>query len=421
MPPELVTTLLARGFGGLPRLGPTPLPARFLGRRAVLLRGPDGVAAFYDASRTARRGAVPAVLSDVLFGRGAVHGFDDAEHRVRKGLFTAALAPERVDGLLAEAAAGWNSALDRWSRATTVVLFDEAVEVLGGAVLRWSGVSEALGADPAADGRRSADLARIVDGFGSAGPRYLRARRARRRCEGWAAQAVRAARSHGAGSSALQDIATHRDGAGELLPEPLAAVELLNVLRPTVAVAWLVTQAAVALHDDPGWRDLVRLAPDERAGELSTAVAHEVRRRFPFVPALAARARRDLEVGGVHVPAGHRLVLDVVGTHRDAEQWPDPETFDPDRFVGQGECPVSRAYAPQGAGDARTGHRCPGEPATVRLLAQAVRVLCDGPHDGEFTWPPQDLRQADRPVPSRPASGVVLQVRAGARGRGVNA
>ncbi|GAA0292864.1 cytochrome P450 [Kineococcus aurantiacus] len=411
--PELVFSLLLRGFDGLPRLRPAPLPARLLGRRAVLLRGPEGVRTFYDSSRTSRTGAVPAVLSDVLFGRGAVHGLDDAEHRVRKELFTTVLAPERVDGLVTAAAQEWDRAAARWRSGPPVVLFDEAVGVLGRAVLRWSGVrgdhDHHGERDERTTTRRAHDLATIVDGFGSAGPRHLRARAARHRCERWARAAVRdtrAGRLTPPAGSALEEVSRYRGPGGDVLDERLAAVELLNVLRPTVAVAWLVTQAAVALHDDPGWRDLVRDAPPERAQELAVAVAHEVRRRHPFVPALAARARRGTEVGGVRLRAGDRLVLDVVGTHRDPAQWPDPELFDPGRFAGQGECPVSHAFAPQGAGDARTGHRCPGEPATVRLLAQAVRVLC---HE-DLRFPPQDLRAPARPVPSRPASGVVLDV-----------
>ncbi|MFD0484476.1 cytochrome P450 [Kineococcus sp. GCM10028916] len=406
--PDLLLTLVTRGFDGLPRLSGAPLPTRLMGRRALLLRGPQGVRTFYDSSRTARSGAVPGVLSNVLFGRGAVHGLDDAEHRVRKELFTSVLAPENVQSLLTESGAQWRRTVLGWQRGRgRFVLFEEAVHVLGRSVLRWSGVSD--GEDEQRDTRRAHDLMLIVDGFGSAGRRFLRARAARSRCERWARDAVRQARAGGAaGSSALGAIAHHRDTHGDLLDERTAAVELLNVLRPTVAVAWLVCQAAVALHENPDWRDIV-LAADaagDRGGaeELAVAVAHEVRRRYPFVPALAARVRRDGEVDGQRLRRGDRLVIDVVGTHRDPAEWPRPEAFDPDRFLGQGMCPVSHAFLPQGAGDARTGHRCPGEPATVRLLAQAVRVLASVEH----RLPAQDLRMAPRPVPSRPASGYLL-------------
>ncbi|WP_432496141.1 cytochrome P450 [Kineococcus gypseus] len=410
--PELLLTLLVRGFDALPALrrarggaAGEPVRARLLGRPALVVRGPLGVRAFYDGSLVARRGAVPAPLSRVLFGRGAVHGLDDAEHRARKALFTGALAPDRVDGLVDAAAAEWARAVRAWPGRERVVVFDEAVGVLGRAVLRWAGA----GAGREVDTARAADLAAIVDGFGSAGPRLLRARRARERCERWAARAVRDVRTgrrHAPAGSALALVAAHRDERGRALDERTAAVELLNVLRPTVAVAWLVAQAAVALHESPRWRAAVGAArtggPDPSGTAL--AVAHEVRRRYPFVPALAGRLRRDAEVAGHRLRAGDRLVLDVVGTHRDPARWPGPEQFDPGRFDGAGVCPASPALVPQGGGDARTGHRCPGEPATVRLLAQAVEVLSAL----ALVVPPQDLRMPARPVPSRPASGFTV-------------
>lgn len=412
---DLLLTLVTRGFDGLPALRPSRLRSRLLGRPALVVRGAQGLRTFYDASLTRRTGAVPAVLSDVLFGRGAVHGLDDAEHQVRKDLFTGVLDDEGVQALLVETGREWRRVVGRWPGRDRVVLFEEAVHVLGRSVLRWSGVSAACGGgverhDLRRDTRRAHDLADVVDGFGSVGPRFVRAKAARHRCERWARAAVRAARQESTGdrTDVLTAIARHRDGHGALLPERVAAVELLNVLRPTVAVAWLITQAAVALHENEEWRDLVAAADvaGDRGGaeELAVAVGHEVRRRYPFVPALAARLRRDADVLGPPLHRGDRLVLDVVGTHRDPAEWPEPERFDPDRFLGQGECPVSGSFAPQGAGDARTGHRCPGEPATVRLLAQAVRVLASVDH----VVAAQDLRMAARPVPSRPASGYVL-------------
>jgi fatty-acid peroxygenase len=57
--------------------------------------------------------------------------------------------------------------------------------------------------------------------------------------------------------SALQVISAHRALDGELLPPGVAAVELLNVLRPTVAVALYVTFAAHALHQYPECRERI--------------------------------------------------------------------------------------------------------------------------------------------------------------------
>jgi len=60
---------------------------RLLGRDALLVRGAEGVAVFYDGDRTARHGAMPAIVQQTLFGRGSVHSLDGEEHRHRKSTF----------------------------------------------------------------------------------------------------------------------------------------------------------------------------------------------------------------------------------------------------------------------------------------------------------------------------------------------
>src|SRR3954471_471911 len=84
--------------------------SRLLGRRAVVLRSPDGARAFYDESLVRRRDAIPAPLTWLLFGRGAVHGLDAPEHRDRKGMFLELLAPERLVPLVEAAEAEFRGA-----------------------------------------------------------------------------------------------------------------------------------------------------------------------------------------------------------------------------------------------------------------------------------------------------------------------
>ncbi len=201
-------------------------------------------------------------------------------------------------------------------------------------------------------------------------------------------------------------IAHHRDPSGELLDVRTATTELHNVLRPTVAISWFVSFAALALYRHPQWRQRLRYGD----GNLLRAFAHEVRRLFPFVPVLAARARHDdLDWDGHHLPAGGLVILDVHGTNHDPRHWPNPDTFDPDRFVGHDPDPYT--LIPQGGGDRTTGHRCPGEDITIELLAGAVHALTALDYD----VPAQDLTYSLRRVPTRPRSGVVFtDVRASA-------
>ncbi len=191
-----------------------------------------------------------------------------------------------------------------------------------------------------------------------------------------------------------------RDPRGRPLPERVAAVELLNVLRPTVAVAWLVAFAAKALHEHPDWRDRIA-SGDQRALD---AFGQEVRRLYPFTPWLAARARQKQDILGVPVRRGQLVVLDVYGTLHDGAEWPDPDRFDPGRFLTNeinGD-----ALVPQGGGEVATGHRCPGEAVALTTLAVAVRALATLPH----TLPAQDFTYDLTQMPTRPRSGVVLTI-----------
>jgi fatty-acid peroxygenase len=252
----------------------------------------------------------------------------------------------------------------------------------------------------------------MVDGFGTLGPRHWRARRARHRCEAWLADLVRDVRCgrHTApAGSALDVVSTHRDAGGALLEPRVAAVELLNVVRPTVAVSWFIAFAAHALHRWPACRDRLR------AGDpaYTEAFVHEVRRFYPFAPFVGGRAARALTWGGEHVPAGAMVLLDIFGQNHHPELWPDPYRFDPDRFLGRRPGPFD--LVPQGGGDPATGHRCPGEGNTVALLAALALRLARL----EYEVPEQDLTIPLDRIPARPASGFVITgVRAPARESG---
>jgi fatty-acid peroxygenase len=364
MTPELTLRLLRRGYTALPGLGSgEAVPARMLGRRALVVRGAEGARVFYDPSLARRKHAIPAPLALLLFGRGAVHGLDDEAHAARKRMFLGLLDDAAVATVAARARAELAQAASYWPLRPRVVVADELVEAYGAAVLSWSGAGL-----PAGERRRRAHMmAQIVDGFGAARGTYGRAWLARARADRWATglvRDVRRGRRRPPEGSPLHEVAL---GAGRDLAAWTAGVELLNVLRPTVAVSWLGCFAVLALQQHPQWRDRVR--DDARARR---AFAQEVRRTAPFVPALTARARRDLVWHGQRLPAGRRLVLDVRGTNLDPAVWPDPETFDPGRFLGRE--PDAYEMVPQGGGPV-TGHRCPGEGLTLALLEATLEVV----------------------------------------------
>ncbi|WP_051551264.1 cytochrome P450 [Nocardioides sp. URHA0020] len=397
---DLSWALWRAGYRALPEersahAGAPAYPSRLVGRRAVVVRGRDGTRLFYDPTVIQRRGAIPPPLADLLFGRGAVHGLDDEAHAERKAMFLQVLAAERVEPLALAIGTDLQRRARSW-RGRDVQLHSELVEVYGAAVLAWAGI-DCTGAQAR---RTSHHLAHIVDGFGGAGAAYPRGWAARIRADRWArrlVQSVRDGQRRPPPGSPLELIAT---GPGRDLDARTAGVELLNLLRPTVAVAWPATFAALALAQHEQWRPLLR---GDDASARRTAFGHEVRRTCPFVPALAGTARSTAEIHGERVEPGDLVVLDVPGTNHDAQAWTEPDEFLPERFADVEPDPYE--FVPQGGGDPRTGHRCPGEPLTVRMLAETLRVLAEVDY-AVVSSPSYDATR----IPTLPARGLMVRV-----------
>jgi fatty-acid peroxygenase len=378
------------------RNGTDVFEVRLLGRRVICMGGAQAARLFYDETRFARHGALPGFVQKTLVGQAGVQTLDGLRHRYRKRLFTEVVTDESVERLAELVAAEWRDTLRSAGR---FVLFDEAARVLTRATVPWAGMPmPAAGADALAH-----NLTATVDGFATIGPRNWRGRMARARTEMWAQRVIEDVRQGNlrpAEGTAARVAAMYKDMDGRLLDRQTAAVELLNVVRPTVAIAWYVTFVAHALRLRPEWRERLRDADEPTI----TAFTEEVRRFYPFAPFLAAKVIRDFEWSGLNFWAGDFALLDVYGTDHDPDLWEDPESFEPERFL-LGHAHQGFGFIPQGGGDVNEGHRCPGEPITLRLIKQAA-VWLSGL---EYEVPPQDLEiRLDR-IPARVRSGFVME------------
>lgn len=387
------------------RHGTDTFATRLMLRPVVCMQGAEA-ARFFTETPVTRRGAIPRPFFALVQDFGSVATLDGEMHRRRKRLFLDMMSDESLARLERISDAEWDRAAGRWRGADRVILLPAAEELLCRVACEWAGVPRV---EPEIE-RRARELAAMVDGAGSIGTRNVRGHVCRRSAERWAAATIRGIRAGElpAGSptpSPATAIAQHRDADGRPLAETVAAVELLNLLRPIVATARFVAFAALALHRYPQAREAV--ADGDAARE--TAFVHEVRRFYPFFPAIGGRTLAGSTWRGESLPRGQWILLDLYGTNRDPRSWQQPDRFLPERFLRWPGDPYT--FIPQGAGDHPSGHRCPGEWATIALMRSAVRALT-----GEITYtvPDQDLGIRPSHLPPRPASGFVIRPRTGA-------
>ncbi|MCB0122844.1 MAG: cytochrome P450, partial [Caldilineaceae bacterium] len=323
---------------------------------------------------------------------------DEAAHRHRKAMLMSIMTPARVAELADLMEHRWYVALEQWQEQEEIVLFDELRPLLCRTVCEWSGVP--LPADEVE--KRAKQIGARIDGAGAVGPKQWRGQWARRRTEAWITDVIRDVRDGQLDpppESALSIISHHRDRDGELLDPNVAAVELLNVLRPTMAVGRFITFAALALHEYPASRAQLQ-SDNEDSVEW---FAQEVRRYYPFFPFVVACVRKDFAWNGYSFPQGRRVLLDLYGTNHDPQRWNKPNSFWPERFRDHQVTPFD--LIPQGGGDYDINHRCAGEWITLALMKRAISLLTE---KMTYTVPEQDLQVDLAHFPGRPQSGFIM-------------
>jgi cytochrome P450 len=84
---------------------------------------------------------------------------------------------------------------------------------------------------------------------------------------------------------------------------------------------------------------------------LSSVIKETLRLYPPAIGVFAREAKERIELGGYEIPRGSVVYAFSYVTHRDQRWFPEPERFDPERFLGGRERkPSPFAYFPFGAG-----------------------------------------------------------------------
>lgn len=197
--------------------------------------------------------------------------------------------------------------------------------------------------------------------------------------------------------------ATDPDTGRPLSDEDICNDLLMFMLAGHDTTATALTYALWVLGRHPDVQDrvaaeVVRLGHRELTPEdvprlgYTVQVLNEALRLCPPAAGVGRVALRDIAVGGYRVEAGSLLAVGIYALHRDPAIWPDPSTFDPDRFSVENCAGRDRWHFLPFAGGARS---CIGEHfarlEVTLALATIVRALrirsaaADFPVDVPFT------------------------------------
>jgi cytochrome P450 family 110 len=135
--------------------------------------------------------------------------------------------------------------------------------------------------------------------------------------------------------------------------KPMSDTELRDQMVTLLFAGYetTATSLAFAFHNVLRHPDVLeRLRTEVMQGRLEfvEATAKETLRLNPVVSEVGRVLSRPMRIGGWDLPAGVAATPCIYLTHRRPDVWPEPERFDPDRFVGRRTSPYE--FLPFGGG-----------------------------------------------------------------------
>ncbi|HEX7716983.1 MAG TPA: cytochrome P450, partial [Marmoricola sp.] len=122
--------------------------------------------------------------------------------------------------------------------------------------------------------------------------------------------------------------------------------------------------------------------------KLEAALKETLRLHPPLILLLRV-AQEDLEIGGHLIPAGTMVGATPRVSNRIPEDFPDPDTFDPGRYLDPRQEDLANRWTwiPFGAGK----HRCVGN-AFAMMQMKAIFSVILRDYEFEMTQPPESYR-----------------------------
>jgi len=391
-----------------------------LGRKAVVVAGPEAAGHFIDPNVVMREGAMPPHVQEIFGGR-SLPLLDGEVHSTRKKLVNQAFNRAAMAAYLPIIQQTVERYFRTWSTTGEMRWLDElkrlSIEVI---------CTTVMGMPPGNEmDRLREDYGTLTSGFATLpinipGTRYRKALKARDRILDVLRRLVRERRQTPT-DDGLSRMLAAAISSGATLSDDDAALELHHiVIAGFIVYAELASIAQQLLaHADVRQKLAAEIAAKAPDGPLSLEtlmtmpyllqVVNEVKRLCPIVAAVFGKTKAPLQFDGVAVPAGWMVMWAVTPSHVAQSHYSNPTAFDPDRFSPERaeEKRHEHAFAPQGAGPA-TGHRCPGLDFATYFMEIFAVVLLRG-----YDWqiPPQNFEMDYSKTPPEPKDALRATVR----------
>ncbi len=347
-----------------------------------------------------------------LFGNGLANSNGDVNRHQRR-LMQPALNRKRVAGYLDAMTQVSAELIEPW-RPGEIVAVDKIMEDTALTVLGRTLFSAELGRDAIAEVQRSMPTLTKYLMVRAFSPQWLplpanrrfdeASTRFRRAVHGVITAARAAGKDHGDLLSMLLLARDEETGAGmsdQQVLDEIVTILTAGIETTAMTLTWLFHELGRHPEIERRWHaeidrvlggrpvtfdDIPRL-------EYTQRIIREILRKYPIL-ILMRRTRTHLDLGGVPIEPGTEVALSQYALHHDPDQYPDPERFDPDRWLPDRAARLLRgAFIPFGAGL----HHCPGYSfAETEIIVVAATVAA--------RW--RLVPVADKPVRTRLAATI---------------
>ena len=424
---------------GISRGADSVVAMRVRGQHVLLLLDPALVGLLLQTHAADTTKGPGVQLTRRLLGNGLLTS-EGEDHRRARRLVAPAFSPRRLEQYVDTFAARTAAYTANWTDGSTVEMHQEmgglALDIVGRTLLGIDLAADATGIRSALESALTAFASANVGIAGQArGRRPGQARGRRGRAD--AALALTSplppevSAIHGIVDAIIEGRRADRsDDRGDVVSALLAAMDGPDGLSATEvhdhvitllmaghettanALAWTLylvgKEPAVqerlhaevaALGGTPSFADLPMLT-------YTRAVISEAMRIYPPAWIIGRTTHAVLDLGGWQAPAGSVVGVSPLLLHHDARWFPQPERFDPDRWLDERAGAVPRnAYLPFGTGP----RACVGEQFAWAEAVTALAVLSAG---WRFTSDPTHVVTPQYRVTLRPGNGVLVRVHA---------